>query len=96
MAFHQKIWKHLIKRRKKMKRMIISVIVILLFVGGALSFTSQAYGQSPKKVLMIPREGYSEDLDLMLKNELGVMNLLLKNAGFQVHIATTSGSPIRA
>jgi hypothetical protein len=65
------------------------------FRGGALSLTSQAYGQSPKKVLMILREGYSEDLDLMLKNELGVMNILLKNAGFQVHIATTSGSPIR-
>jgi putative intracellular protease/amidase len=43
---------------------------------------------------MIIREGYSEDLDLMLKMEVGVMNLLLKGAGFQVDIASTSGQPI--
>ena len=77
-----------------MRRMIILVTIMLLFVGGVLSFTSQVYGQSAQKVLMIPREGYTGDLDLMLKMELGVMNLLLKRAGFQVDIATTSGFPI--
>jgi putative intracellular protease/amidase len=77
-----------------MRRMIIFVTIMLLFAGGVLSFASQVYGQSAKKVLMIPREGYTGDLDLMLKMELGVMNLLLKRAGFQVDIATTSGFPI--
>jgi putative intracellular protease/amidase len=43
---------------------------------------------------MIPREGYSQDLDLMIKMEVGVMSLLLKNAGFDVDIATTSGYSI--
>ena len=77
-----------------MRRMVIFVAVMLLFVGSVFSFTSQAYGQTVKKVLLIPREGYSGDLDLMLKMEVGVMNLILKNAGFQVDIATTSGFPI--
>lgn len=69
-----------------MKRTGIIVIVMLFFVIGIISFTSQVYGQSAKKVLMIPREGYSEDLDLMLKNELGVMNILLKRAGHDILI----------
>jgi hypothetical protein len=30
------------------------------------------------KVFMIPREGYLTDLDLMIKMEMGGMNLLLK------------------
>jgi len=77
-----------------MKRMIIFMIVMLLFVGSVFSFTSQAYGQSGKKVLMIPREGFSTDLDLMIKMEVGVMNLILKNAGYTVDIATTSGQNI--
>jgi hypothetical protein len=41
--------------------------------------------------VMIIREGSSHDPDLMIKMEVGVMNILLKNAGFQVDIATTSG-----
>ena len=77
-----------------MRRIGIIVIVMLFFVTGVISFTSQVYGQSPKKVLMIPREGYSRDLDLMLKMEVGVMISLLKNAGFEVDIATTSGQGI--
>ena len=78
-----------------MKRFGIIVVVMLFFVTGVISFASQVYGQNAKKVLMIPREGNSEDLDLMLKSELGVMNILLKRAGLQEDIATTSGSPIR-
>ena len=77
-----------------MRRIGILVTVMLFFLSGAISFTSEIYAQSPRKVLMIPREGYSGDIDLMLKMEVGVMNLLLKRAGFQVDIATTSGFPI--
>ena len=76
-----------------MKRMVILLTVMLLFIGGVVCITPEVYAQD-KKVLMIPREGFSSDLDLMLKMELGVMNLLLKNAGFQVDVATDSGAPI--
>lgn len=82
-----------------MRKIIILGTIILVM--GIISFSSHpimgptdAFGQSGRKVLMIPREGYSQDLDLMIKMEVGVMTLLLKRAGFQVDIATTSGFPI--
>jgi putative intracellular protease/amidase len=77
-----------------MKKIAIFLAVMILVVTGVISLESQVYGQSAKKVLMIPREGYSRDLDLMIKMEVGVMNILLKRSGFQVDIATTSGGPI--
>ena len=76
-----------------MKRFSVFV-AIMVIVASAISFSSEAFGQSGRKVLMIPREGYSADLDLMIKMEVGVMNLLLKNAGFGVDIATPSAMPI--
>jgi putative intracellular protease/amidase len=82
-----------------MKKIIIFGTIILMM--GIVSFSShpvmgptEAFGQSGRKVLMIPREGYSADLDLMIKMEVGVMNWHLKRAGFEVDIATTSGFPI--
>ncbi len=77
-----------------MRRTAIFVTLMLLFVWGTISFSSEAFGQSGRKVLMIPREGYSSDLDLMIKMQVGVMNIILKNAGFGVEVATTSGNPI--
>jgi putative intracellular protease/amidase len=77
-----------------MKKIAIFLAVAILVVTGVMSLESQVYGQSARKVLMIPREGYSDDLDLMIKMEVGVMTLLLKNAGFEVHVATTSGQSI--
>ncbi len=77
-----------------MKRTAILMTLMLFMVCGVISFSSEAFGQSGRKVLMIPREGYSNDLDLMLKMEVGVMTLLLKRAGFQVDVTTTSGQPI--
>jgi putative intracellular protease/amidase len=74
-----------------MKKFAIFLAVVILVVTGVISLESKVYGQSAKKVLMIPREGHSQDLDLMLKMEVGVMLLLLKNAGFEVDIATQSG-----
>ena len=53
-----------------------------------------ASGQTSSKILLVPREGHSMDLDLAIKMEVGVMTKLLKNAGFEVDIATTSGQPI--
>ncbi len=72
----------------------LSIFAILVILVGIFSFSSQAFGQSASKVLMIPREGYSSNLDLMIKMEVGVMNQLLQEAGFSVDIATDSGQPI--
>jgi putative intracellular protease/amidase len=66
----------------------------MILLAEIVFFSSQALGQSSSKVLMIPREGYSTDLDLMIKMEVGVMTLLLKKAGFEVDIASTSGQAI--
>jgi putative intracellular protease/amidase len=79
-------------RREKMRKITLLAIIIILM--GVISFPSQVFGESGSKVLMIPREGYSADLDLMIKMEVGVMMELLKKAGFEVDIATTSGFPI--
>jgi putative intracellular protease/amidase len=72
----------------------IGVFAIIVILAGVISFSSQAFGQSGSRILLIPREGSSLDLDLMIKMEVGVMAVLLKNAGFEVDMATTSGQPI--
>jgi len=72
----------------------VTILVIMVLVIGALSLPWPAFGQSSSKVLIIPREGYSADLDLMIKMEIGVMRVLLKNAKLDVDIATSSGLPI--
>jgi putative intracellular protease/amidase len=77
--------------RRMRKLGLFAVMVILV---GVISFSSPAFGQSGSRVLLIPREGSSLDLDLMIKMEVGVMTVILKNAGFEVDIATTSGQPI--
>lgn len=81
-------------------RKIIMLGIIILAVG-IISFSShpiigptETFGQSARKVLMIPPEGYSPDIDFMIKMEMGVMTLLLKKAGIGVDIATTAGRPI--
>ena len=72
----------------------VSLFAIMVILAEIISFSPQAFGQGSSKVLMIPREGYSADLDLMIKMEIGVMRLLLKNARLHVDIATSSGLPI--
>ena len=73
---------------------LIFLICVVSFLSNPILGPTEALGQNVRKVLMIPREGYSRDLDLMLKMEVGVMISLLKNAGFEVDIATNSGQPI--
>lgn len=74
---------------KRLGRIAISVILTAL-----VAFSAQANAAGKTKVLLIPREGYSADLDLMIKMEVGVMKLLLKNADLEVDVATTNGMPI--
>jgi len=77
-------------------RFVIAVLLVLALAIPAtmLAQESQASGQSGSKVLMIIREGYPADIDLTLKMEVGVMSLLLNQAGFRVDVASTSGQPI--
>ena len=70
------------------------IIVFVSFSSHPIMGPTEAFGQSGRKILMIPREGYSTDLDLMIKMEVGVMTILFKGAGFEVDIASTSGQPI--
>jgi putative intracellular protease/amidase len=72
----------------------ISMLAIVIILAGVISFPSQVYGQSDKKVLMFLREGDTADLDLMLKMEVGTMTMLLTKAGFKVDVATYSGQPV--
>jgi putative intracellular protease/amidase len=74
-----------------MKKVCIALLVIIIsVVCGTL-----AMGQSSPQVLMIPREGYSHDIDLMLSKEVGVMTSLLEKAGFKVVVATVAGEAIK-
>jgi hypothetical protein len=77
-----------------MKKSVVFLTVVILVVTGVISVESQVYGQSHKRVLMFLREGDSYDLDFMLKMEVGVMTKLLKEAGFQLDVATYSGQPV--
>ena len=85
-----------------MRRITISVAIV---VGMALCISTvlccvitptDALAESRPKVLLIPREGYSGDIELMLKKEVGVMTSMLKKTGFEVVVATVSGQPIVA
>ena len=56
--------------------------------------SAMAEAQSISQVLIIPREGESSNLDLMLTKEVGVMTDMLQKAGFKVVVANVSGQPI--
>jgi len=80
----------------KRKPFVLVMIVLagIMFLPQHFLLPEEALGQAAPKVLMIPREGFSEDIDLMLTKEIGVMTSMLKDAGFEVVVATRSGSPI--
>jgi putative intracellular protease/amidase len=78
------------ERQKKMKRISFMVGILLSLV----MISAIAGAQSISQVLLIPREGQSGDLDLMLKKEVAVMTDMLQKAGFKVVVANVSGQPI--
>jgi putative intracellular protease/amidase len=71
------------------KRPFVMAILLSLLMISAI-----AEAQSTSKVLMIPREGKSANLDLMLSKQVFVMTELLKKAGFKVVVASISGQPL--
>jgi len=89
-----------VKKETKMKRIarwLMALMGVTNIFSLALCFSpiqSEAVAQDTQKVLIIPREGYSQDLDLMISKELNVMVAIVKEAGYQTTIATTSGMDI--
>jgi protease I len=77
-------------KENKMKRLSFLVAILLSLV--MIDVIANAQGTS--QVLLIPREGESFNLDVMLKKEVGVMTDLLQKAGFKVVVANVSGQPI--
>ncbi len=73
-----------------MERLSFMAAIILSLV----MISAAADGQSISRVLLIPREGQSDNLDLMLRKEVGVMTDLLRDAGFKVVVANVSGQPL--
>jgi len=79
-----------VEKEKKLARLACIVAIVLSLV----MITTIAEAQSVARVLLIPREGESSNLDVRLKKEIGVMIDLLQKAGFKVVVATVSGQPI--
>ncbi len=76
-----------------MKKTLVSLIIAVTIVSAFSLLCAQNVKKG--KVLLIAREGKSDaDLDLMLNNEVGVMTNLLRQAGFEVSVASPSGQPI--
>jgi putative intracellular protease/amidase len=74
------------------KTLLVAVIGL-----AALSVTvSSGTAQKMGKVLMIVNEAKSDDLELMLTKEVGVMKGLLQKAGYEVVVATASNQPLTA
>ena len=75
-----------------MKRFIIIVAIL----ASMALWIALAHAEPSPKVLLIPREGSSGDIELMLTKEVGVMVAMLEKAGFEVVVATALGVPIAA
>jgi putative intracellular protease/amidase len=73
-----------------MKRFIIIVTILVSMA----AWVALAHAEPKSKVLLIPREGSSRNLELMLTKEVGVMVTILEKAGFEVEVATVSAAPI--
>jgi putative intracellular protease/amidase len=73
----------------KKRPFVVAILLSLVMVG------AMAEAQSASKVLMIPREGKSSNLDLMLSKQVGVMTELLQKAGFKVVVASVSGEHLK-
>ncbi len=75
-----------------MKNSMLLALVSLAIVSVLSPF---AIAEQNQKVLMIVKDN-SEDAELMLSKEVGVMTEMLEKAGFEVEVATASGQPMVA
>jgi|GEM_PF-442106 hypothetical protein len=60
------------------------------------AMAAQAKAAMPKKVLLLLSVEVSQDMELMLTKEVGVMTSLLEKAGYKVVVASESGQPLAA
>jgi hypothetical protein len=74
-----------------MMKKIFSILTLLIITTSC--FLLATCNINKKKVLLIPREG-SENLELALTKESGVMIKMLKDSGYDVIVATASGKPL--
>ena len=74
-----------------MKRMTTFVAIVVGMAVCISLMPSKAISEGRPKVLLIPREGYSADLEYMLWKEVWPMRFMLMRAGFKVEVATASG-----
>jgi putative intracellular protease/amidase len=73
-----------------MKRFLIAVVISTFFL-------SCAYAQNAPKVLLFMRNAQKvDDLEYMLKKEVGVMKDILEKSGYKVIVATLDGSSFAA
>lgn len=70
-------------------------IIVAILASMAL-WVAHIQAEPGPKVLLIPREGSSGDIELMLTKEVGVMVAMLEKEGFEVVVATALGVPIAA
>jgi putative intracellular protease/amidase len=73
-----------------MKRFIIVVTILV----NMTAWVALSHAEPKSRVLLIPREGNSRNLELMLTKEVGVMVGMLEKAGFEVEVANASGESI--
>jgi protease I len=75
-------------------RLLTIIVVLLVFLEGCTQAETSTPAEASKdKVLLILQE-QSEDMEFMLKNEVGVMVNNLEKAGFDVVFASPSGKPV--
>jgi putative intracellular protease/amidase len=79
-------------KRSSFSIMVTAFIVCTILV--AYGPTSACAQSSSEKILLIPREGSSQNLDLAISKEIGTITKVLTSAGFTVDIATASGAPL--
>lgn len=75
-----------------MKRFLAGLLVSITAMSATLGNAAAAEGE---RIFMFVRDG-SRDLDLMLKEEVGVMRRMLEDAGYTVDIATPADAPMVA
>lgn len=73
-----------------MRRLIACFIVIATVLPAGIAL---AQAEDSQKVFMFVRDG-SEDLELMLTEEVSVMRQMLEDAGYSVDIATANDKPM--
>jgi putative intracellular protease/amidase len=75
-----------------MKRLALFVI-LLSYIAGIFSF---AEAQEKGKVLVILREGESQDLEFLFTKEVAIMREKIEQAGYETIVASVSGKPFAA